>query len=334
MTMNRPYTSDLADSSSQAFRTLAQTVSSKIFIYLSSSSSGLLSVTVTSFRPGSVVAVVNANFQQNASVDSNSVVNNLKQAVANDPDNPLGGILGKAASVMLDTAEMEQLAHLDLKDKNSEAFRSLSFKVSNQIFVYLKTTSLGDSLLSVTILNFRQGSVVANYNANFKSNATVSDSGVSGALQQAISQDPNNTFGIDVSSLCTKTNEDLACGETEGVDQNLVIGLGVCVPVVAIILLIILGFLIKRRLERKEVYSVQKGMAGNNGRRMAPRYGGTGKRISEKNVQLMRAPGTVPYATKPANFERLRGSNYKGMMRSHPSAVSGSARKYQYDPYP
>eukprot|EP00058_Branchiostoma_floridae_P023358 XP_002608848.1 hypothetical protein BRAFLDRAFT_89719 [Branchiostoma floridae] len=90
MTMNLPYTSDLADSNSQAFRTLAQTVSSKIFIYLSSSSSGLLSVTVTSFRSGSVVAVVNANFQQNASVDSSSVVNNLKQAVANDPDNPLG----------------------------------------------------------------------------------------------------------------------------------------------------------------------------------------------------------------------------------------------------
>ncbi|XP_078571624.1 uncharacterized protein LOC144859198 [Branchiostoma floridae x Branchiostoma japonicum] len=140
----------------------------------------------------------------------------------------------------------------DLKDRNSEAFRSLSFKVSRQIFVYLKTTSLGDSLLSVTILNFRQGSVVANYNANFKSNATVSDSGVSGALQQAISQDPNNTFGIDVSSLCTKANEDAACGEATGMDQNLIIGLAVGVPVAVIILIIILVCLIRRARNGKE----------------------------------------------------------------------------------
>ncbi|CAH1239024.1 Hypp5691 [Branchiostoma lanceolatum] len=90
MTMNIPYTSDLADSTSQAFRTLAQSVSTEIFVYLSSSSSGLLSVTVSSFRPGSVVATVNANFQQNASVSSSGVVNSLKQAVANDTENPLG----------------------------------------------------------------------------------------------------------------------------------------------------------------------------------------------------------------------------------------------------
>ncbi|XP_019630567.1 PREDICTED: uncharacterized protein LOC109474663 isoform X2 [Branchiostoma belcheri] len=140
----------------------------------------------------------------------------------------------------------------DLKDRNSQAFRSLSFKVSKQIFDYLKTTSLGSSLLSVTILNFRQGSVVANYNANFQSNATVSDSGVSSALQQAISKDPNNTFGIDVSSLCTKTDENAACGETTGMNQYLLIGLGAGVPVVAIIMLTLLGCLIKRALNRKK----------------------------------------------------------------------------------
>ncbi|XP_078703596.1 uncharacterized protein LOC144928785 [Branchiostoma floridae x Branchiostoma belcheri] len=164
----------------------------------------------------------------------------------------------------------------DLKDKNSEAFRSLSFKVSKQIFDYLTTTSLGSSLLSVTILNFRQGSVVANYNANFQSNATVSDSGVSSALQQAISKDPNNTFGIDVSSLCTKSNEDLACGETTGVDQNLVIGLGISLPLLAIILLIILGFLIKRSRDMKKEYNV---------RYMARRYG---QRTEGKDVNLER----------------------------------------------
>ncbi|XP_078655986.1 uncharacterized protein LOC144902422 [Branchiostoma floridae x Branchiostoma belcheri] len=140
----------------------------------------------------------------------------------------------------------------DLKDRNSQAFRSLSFKVSKQIFDYLKTTSVGSSLLSVTILNFRQGSVVANYNANFQSNATVSDSGVSSALQQAISKDPNNTFGIDVSSLCTKTDENAACGETTGMNQYLLIGLGVGVPVVAIIMLTLMGCLIKRALNRKK----------------------------------------------------------------------------------
>ncbi|KAI8489995.1 hypothetical protein Bbelb_323560 [Branchiostoma belcheri] len=140
----------------------------------------------------------------------------------------------------------------DLKDRNSQAFRSLSFKVSKQIFDYLKTTSLGSSLLSVTILNFRQGSVVANYNANFQSNATVSDSGVSSALQQAISKDPNNTFGIDVSSLCTKTDENAACGETTGMNQYLLIGLGAGVSVVAIIMLTLLGCLIKRALNRKK----------------------------------------------------------------------------------
>ncbi|XP_019630279.1 PREDICTED: uncharacterized protein LOC109474426 [Branchiostoma belcheri] len=313
MTMNISYTADLADSSSQAFRTLARTVSSKIFVYLSSSTSGLLSVTVSSFRPGSVVATVNANFQQNTSVDAASVVNTLKQAVANDTENPLGldtssiGVLGKVASAMLVTAEMGRLVHLDLKDKNSEAFRSLSFKVSKQIFVYLTTTSVGSSLLSVTILNFRQGSVVANYNANFQSNATVSDSGVSSALQQAISKDPNNTFGIDVSSLCTKSNEDLACGETAGVDQNLVIGLGISLPLLAIILLIILGSLIKRSHDMKKEYNV---------RYMARRYG---QRTEGKDVQLEsgRAPRTVPavsYAMKPAAFERPRNLNYKRMM--------------------
>ncbi|KAI8489996.1 hypothetical protein Bbelb_323570 [Branchiostoma belcheri] len=195
----------------------------------------------------------------------------------------------------------------DLKDKSSEAFRSLSFKVSQQIFVYLKTTSLGSSLLSVTILNFRQGSVVANYNANFQSNATVSDSGVSSALQQAISNDPNNTFGIDVSSLCTKSNEELACGETTGVDQNLVIGLGISLPLLAIILLIILGFLIKRSRDIKEEYNV---------RYMARRYGQRteGKDVNLESGREQRTVPAVSYAMKPAAFERPRNLNYKRMM--------------------
>ncbi|XP_066303148.1 uncharacterized protein [Branchiostoma lanceolatum] len=223
----------------------------------------------------------------------------------------------------------------DLKDKSSEAFRSLSFKVSRQIFVYLSTTSLGSSLLSVTILNFRQGSVVANYNANFKSNATVSDSGVSGALQQAISSDPNNTFGIDVSSLCTKSNEDLACGETAGVDQNLIIGLAVCVPILAIILFIILGFIIKRILDRRDEYDVQDIVKKNVGK-MASKDGGNAKGIEVKDGKMEsgRAPRTVPvasYAMQPASFERLRGSNYK-RMRFQPSVQTGPpASKYEED---
>ncbi|XP_066303147.1 uncharacterized protein [Branchiostoma lanceolatum] len=239
----------------------------------------------------------------------------------------------------------------DLKDKSSEAFRSLSFKVSRQIFVYLSTTSLGSSLLSVTILNFRQGSVVANYNANFKSNATVSDSGVSGALQQAISSDPNNTFGIDVSSLCTKSNEDLACGETAGVDQNLIIGLAVCVPILAIILFIILGFIIKRILDRRDEYDVQDIVKKNVGK-MASKDGGNAKGIEVKDgkmerwaearkaasypprILIGRAPRTVPvasYAMQPASFERLRGSNYK-RMRFQPSVQTGPpASKYEED---
>ncbi|XP_035689371.1 uncharacterized protein LOC118424746 [Branchiostoma floridae] len=229
----------------------------------------------------------------------------------------------------------------DLKDRSSEAFRSLSFKVSRQIFVYLKTTSLGDSLLSVTILNFRQGSVVANYNANFKSNATVSDSGVSGALQQAISQDPNNTFGIDVSSLCTKTNEDAACGETIGMDQNLIIGLAVGVPVAVIILIIILVCLIKRARDGKEDGGVSEGKKDNkranlkkgenedankNDKKTISKENGKedkGQRKGADKNGRQQKNGTQQHSSEP-------GRNYK-RMAFQPSRKTGPSDKYEHD---
>ncbi|CAH1239023.1 Hypp5690 [Branchiostoma lanceolatum] len=238
MTMNIPYTSDLADSSSQAFRTLAQTVSTKIYAYLSSSTSGLLSVTVSSFRPGSVVATVNANFQQNASVSSSGVVSSLKQAVANDTENPLGlntssislcpvgGCGVGVTTVAPDNATAEQVVNTtasapdvtvhtaqqvslemtmnipytsDLADSNSQAFRTLAQTVSNKIFVYLSSSTSG--LLSVTVSSFRPGSVVATVNANFQQNASVSSSGVVSSLKQAVANDTENPLGLNTSSI-------------------------------------------------------------------------------------------------------------------------------------
>ncbi|XP_019630276.1 PREDICTED: uncharacterized protein LOC109474422 [Branchiostoma belcheri] len=228
MTMNISYTADLADSSSQAFRTLARTVSSKIFVYLSSSTSGLLSVTVSSFRPGSVVATVNANFQQNTSVDAASVVNTLKQAVANDTENPLG----------LDTSSFEQLYTADLADSSSQAFRTLARTVSSKIFVYLSSSTSG--LLSVTVSSFRPGSVVATVNANFQQNASVDAASVMNTLRQAVANDTENPLGLirhtgidivkdsdDVSSTVCYTgiddvtdNDDVSSTVYSGVDRT------------------------------------------------------------------------------------------------------------------
>ncbi|CAH1239022.1 IMPG1 [Branchiostoma lanceolatum] len=231
----------------------------------------------------------------------------------------------------------------DLKDKNSEAFRSLSFKVSRQIFVYLRTTSLGSSLLSVTILNFRQGSVVANYNANFKSNATVSDSGVSSALQQAISKDPNNTLGIDVASLCTKTNEDAACGETTGMDQNLLIGLAVGVPVAAIILLIILGWVIKRardgkkdegekEKEKADSKDGQKDENNKNEKKTVSKDSKENKNLKKdvnlENGKSQRKSSSSSYGMQEGSFEPPR--NYK-RMTFQPAVKAGPADKYEHD---
>ncbi|XP_066302951.1 uncharacterized protein [Branchiostoma lanceolatum] len=156
----------------------------------------------------------------------------------------------------------------DLNNRDSLAFRSLSYRVTTVIYNYLKQSSLADVILGVTITRFRPGSVIADYNVNVNNSAAdvVNGTDISTALLTAIRNDSSNndTLGIERSSLCLKDSENQICGQ---VDLELSIWIKLLVSLGAFLLAIILAVVCKGTLEesskQREKWDTDKTEAHN-----------------------------------------------------------------------
>ncbi|XP_035690065.1 mucin-2-like [Branchiostoma floridae] len=93
-----------------------------------------------------------------------------------------------------------------LRNRTSPEFRRLAFLLKKQISTYLENSTFRDDFVGITVLEFRNGSVLADFVVHINRTSNVNESHIKDAFTQGIRNNPgSNVLSFDPADLCYKS---------------------------------------------------------------------------------------------------------------------------------